>query len=312
MSSTDSTPLAVLARPYSLTRSRLGTETKIFSERYLCTPGSIAVLCESISTKLQSLTPKAGGFSYLLSFSDRTHLDKSDLGFLCKSTIDTGKTTERLVLKWIVTHDINGEDNELTVVIRIANPINPLLFFQAALSKSPQDIDNVDFELGSTCVSVSGAGQILCDEFFGLVHRWIEARDKPYSFIGIDAFVKKHGRKIAFLNRFLLPYILLAGTMLVSGGLETKFGCAPEQVLILALLLFFVSRDLGLAVNKKVEQWAQNLFKFSIFQITTGDNDLVTKLVAKSKNSSLKLCGSVVYAFAINIGASAVFWWLTK
>jgi hypothetical protein len=265
-----------------------------------------------VSSKFKTLNPKKAGFNYLLSFSDKTHLDNQDLRQITKGVIDTGNRCERLVLKWIITHDIDGEDNELAVVIRISNPINPLLFFQAALSKSAQDIDNFEFEMGSTCASVTGAGQLFSDEVFQLIQNWINARDKPYAMIGINEFIKDHRNKFYFLNLHLLPFLLVFILMCFAGPFKDKFSFPAESFVILSFLLYFSFRDIGRSLNEKMQRWNQVSNFFSVFQLTTGDNDFITKMLSKSKNSSLKVLGGVVYSLLMNIGASVVFIWLTK
>lgn len=159
----------VMSRPYAQTRSRLGTTTKLFDKKFLCNEQGIYDLNESLAEKLRQLKPASGGFQYLLSFGDNTHFEHTDLGALNGATKNSGKTTDRAVLKWIVKHDIDHEENELTVIVRITNPINPLVFLQAALSKSAEDIDNLEFEGGAVSVSVDGAGQVLSEEIFSVV-----------------------------------------------------------------------------------------------------------------------------------------------
>ncbi|WP_036306775.1 hypothetical protein, partial [Methyloglobulus morosus] len=124
--------VANFGRPYAITRSRLGAITKVYPERYICDLNSIKELFQSIVEKLDALTTKdRPSFSFLISFSDQTHHDgvATDLSGL--TTIPIGKKTERTVMRWVVKHEIEDFENELTITIRISNPINPLLFLQA-------------------------------------------------------------------------------------------------------------------------------------------------------------------------------------
>lgn len=98
----------------------------------------------------------------------------------------TDKVTERIVLKWTITHTLRDEQNEVTVIVRMTNPINPFMYLQAALSKSAEDIDNLEFEEGSMCVSVDGSGQTFAQEVFEQTGRWINSCPKPESMTRIN------------------------------------------------------------------------------------------------------------------------------
>jgi len=156
--------VAVLGRPYAITRSRLGAITKVYKEQYICDLPALKELLHSIGEKLVGLQDVKGTptFSFLISFSDQTHHDGTAGHLQGLTTIAIGKQTQRIVMRWVLKHQIDTIDNELSITIRISNPINPLVFLQAALSKSPNEIDNMEFEMGSTCVTVDGAGHSYC------------------------------------------------------------------------------------------------------------------------------------------------------
>ncbi|MFN7938512.1 MAG: hypothetical protein U0R19_34610 [Bryobacteraceae bacterium] len=185
--------VAVLGKPYAITRSRLGAITKVYVAQYVCDARALRELFQTIGEKLNAVpkaqTPK---FSFLISFSDQTHHDGVPEDLRSMSPIPVGKETERVVIKWVVVHKIDEVDNELSVTIRISNPVNPLVLLQAALSKSPSDLDNFEFERGSTCVTVDGAVQGFADEVFLRVQRWIEARNKPHSALSVDKVYSKY------------------------------------------------------------------------------------------------------------------------
>jgi hypothetical protein len=180
---------AILGRPYTITRSRLGAIAKVYKERYIYYLVSFKELFQSIGKKLAGIKAKAmPEFSFLISFSDQTHRDGAAGDLQGLSTISIGKQTEWMVMRWLVKHDIEGTENELFITILISNPINPLIFLQAALSKSPSELDNMEFEMGFTCVTVDGASQGYAEEVLLRVKNWMEARNKPHPFIEIENF----------------------------------------------------------------------------------------------------------------------------
>jgi hypothetical protein len=113
-----------------------------------------------------------------------------------------------LTLKWVVRYKLRDTDNELTVVVRIANPINPLLFLQAALSKAPNDIDNLEFERCPVSVSVAGASQILAEEIFVLIGKWIDSRPQPQYITSVHNKIADNQNTIAFFNYWLFPILV--------------------------------------------------------------------------------------------------------
>lgn len=301
--------VAIFGRPYAITRSRLGAITKVYPERYICDLGSLKELFQSIGEKLAGLKVKGTpSFSFLISFSDQTHRDgvATDLSGL--TTIPIGKQTERTVMRWVVKHDIEDFENELTITVRISNPINPLVFLQAALSKTPSDLDNMEFEMGSTCVTVDGAGQGYADEIFLRVKSWMEARNKPHPFIEIEKIYSKFEWWIDQLSVSLLPLLVIAALSLYMASKVTQ----PQQITSIPILmaLFFVIQAVGRKLNGKMSVWAKKSGHMSVFAITNGDQDAITKNAASAKNGFLKLIGSGALSFSLNIAAGIVCWWL--
>lgn len=300
--------VAILAKPYSITRSRLGAITKVYPDQFFCDLPSLKELFQNIGEKLISLPPTGTPeFSFLISFSDKTHQDGviTDLNGL--TSIPIGKQTDRIVMKWVVQHEIEGLRNELTVTIRISNPINPLVFLQAALSKSPNDLDNFEFEMGSTCVTVDGAGQSYADEVFLRVQNWMNARNKPHAFIGIHESYLKYQWIFDQLNLAVLPLLTISAICLYLA----QRGSTPQQLTAIPIVigLFLILRDFARKANDKMQNWAHRAKHINLFQITNGDIDALTKIAARSKNSLIKLGVSGAASFLINVAAGVTCWY---
>lgn len=301
--------VAILGRPYAITRSRLGAITKVYKERYICDLAALKELFQSIGEKLAVVkVNEIPAFSFLISFSDQTHHDgvSSDLQGL--ATIPIGKQTERTVMRWLLKHDIDGATNELSITIRISNPINPLIFLQAALSKSPSELDNMEFEMGSTCVTVDGASQCYADEVFLRVKNWMDARNKPHPFIEIEKFYSAHEWWIDQVNVSLMPLLVITALSLYVAGKVSQTGQITAIPILIALI--FMLRTAGRDLNMKMADWAKRSGYMSLFAITNGDHDAMTKNAAKAKNGFLKLIVSGIIGFCLNVAAGLVCWWL--
>jgi hypothetical protein len=247
----------------------------------------------------------------LISFSDKTHHDGMTTDLQELQSIPTGKQTERVVMRWGIEHFLQGEEkNELSITVRISNPINPLVFLQAALSKSPNDIDNLEFEMGSTCATVDGAGQRYADEVFLLVQKWIDARSKPHAFTNIHEYYQKYEWWIDQLSFTLLPFL----TVVAAAFYVAENYGVQEQVKFTPIIFagFVTLQILARRLNEKMNTWAHRSRMLSLFQITNGDHDFLVKMSAKARNSFIKLVVTIALQFGFNILAGIACWWITK
>jgi hypothetical protein len=297
-----------MGKPYTVTRSRLGAITKVYAEQYVCDLQAIKELIGAVGEKLHSLPERdAPKFSLLISYSDSTHHDGVPAEIFGSQVIATGKTTDRVVMHWSVQHQIDGAKNDLAITVRISNPGNPLMFLQAALSKSPRDIDNFEFEMGPTCVTVDGATQAYADEVFMRVQSWVGARAKPYPFVTLHESFLKFQWITRPVNHILLPTML----MIVGAAWSYRLNDVSIQISVIPVLLalFIVARDATRKLNERMERWALRAAHIGLFQITSGDVDSITKTAAKAKGSVLKLCGSVLGSFVVNLAAGVACWY---
>jgi uncharacterized membrane protein HdeD (DUF308 family) len=301
--------VAVLGRPYAITKSRLGAVTKVYNDKYICDLPALKELFQGIGEKLSTIQhAKQPEFSFLISYADKTHQDgvAPDLNEL--SSIPIGKITDRIVMRWGVFHEIDGVENEISITVRVSNPINPLVFLQAALSRSPNEIDNAEFEMGSTCVTVDGAGQVYSDEIFLRVQNWIDARNKPHAFVGINDIYSKFEWYIDQIAESLLPLLIVAYLSIYSAqNLELNYQISSVPILI---SLFIVLRGITKKVSIKMAEWSQKSKHIGLFQITNGDIDAITKMAARAKNGALKLVVTGSISIALNIVAGIALWYL--
>ncbi len=305
------TAVAPLGKPYTVTRSRLGAITKVMEDRYVCDLTALKELLQSIGEKLGGVPDQTKNpeFSFLISFNDQTHHDGVSQELRDLQTIPIGKQTDRVVLRWTIFHKIDDIDNELTLTIRISNPVNPLIYLQAALSKSANDIDNIEFEMGATCATVDGATHAFADEIFLRVQNWIKARYKPHPYVSIGELYSKYEWYLDHINLVVLPALVVAiVSILVSTNYATNIVLAANPVIF---CLYFALQPLAGLVNSKMAKWAKKSKYISLFQITNGDRDALSKIAATARNSFLKLAVTQVASFALNVAAGVVCWKLT-
>lgn len=306
----ESTSSDIMARPFAVTRSRLGVVTKLFDTNFLCNESSVYDLYGAICEKLNYLRPERSAFQFLISFDDKTHFEHHDIKRLAHAITNNSKVTDRLILKWMITHKLEPSDepNELTLIVRIANPVNPLMFLQAALSKSVQDIDNLEFEGGSVSVSIDGAGQTTAEEIFAIVGRWIESRPQPQYITSLHHVISNHREKIAFANYWLLPILGACIFFLVLWKHTPDRLLTP--VLFSAVIANYYVRAIASKMNEKIRRWCRFSLMLNMFSLTGGDTNQQEKIAAKSKNSSIKLIIVTTCTFVLNVAAGIIASWV--
>lgn len=291
-----------LARPYRLTRSRLGVTSQVFNEVFVCTLQRLHALNEIVQTKLATISPNSEHFQYLLSFEDRTHVDHYDLVDLENLVNTTDKVTERLVLKWAVTHEMDDETNEVTVTVRISNPVNPLLMLQAALSKSPDDIDNFEFEDGSVVVSIDGVGQTFAQEVFEAVGRWINSCPKPEATSKTSVLLSNNRRLIQWSNYWLLPLLVATGFF--------AFLLKQNSLILVASLTFLgivghtYLRNLAHTANQKIDHWVHKSQRLSLFNLTGGDANQQNRIAVRAQTSTNKVLATAIGSVFLDLVAA--------
>ena len=292
-----------LAKPYTVTRTKLGSTTKVIDEIFVCSPKEIQTLFTSIGEKLNSFNPSKAGFQFLVSFTDSTHYENNDLSSLSERVASSEKSTDKLILNWSIGHEYDGIENEMSITIRISNPMNPFVFLQAALSRNHMEMDQVEFNSGSVSISINGATQNSAEEIFSIVDRWAKACPQPQSITKLNETIYENTDKISFLNYWVFPvlYVICAFYYLKSLPIETI-----QAYSFTAFALFMFIRAGAKKVNGKIEKWSIKSHRFSLFMITGGDTNQQTKIAAASKNSTIKLVASVILSFAVNVAAGYV------
>lgn len=301
-----------LSRPYVYKRSSLTTTTKVYTSRYVCDVQSIAMLVDKVNQKLHEKNKNIDNheFNFLISFTDNTHSDGNIEDLLSQSNLDTDKKTERIVLNWKVVCSDESGLHELEVTVRISNPINPLVFLQAALSKSPNEIDNVEFELGSTCVTVEGADQAYAEEVFFRITSWINARLKPRTYMDVGGFYKKYEWIIDQFIISIIPMLLVTiFSFYASQDLNIKTQLALMPTFIVT---FFIFKSIGIKIANNMSGWAKRSNFIGLFSITQGDKDFLNEMMVNAKNGSLKIISALIITIVINISSGIACWFFIK
>lgn len=298
-----------LCKPYIITRSKLGSTTKVIERDFVCNLNDLERLFSMVGEKVKSYQPTKAGFQYLISFSDCTHLENNSIHSLYQAVEGSDKCTDKVIFNWIIAHEIDNLENEMSITVRISNPMNPFVMLQAALSKNHSEADGLDFEDGSISVSIHGATQTSSEEVFAIVGRWAKGCTQPKSVTGSNIFISKHIKKLRFINRWILP-VLFASICIIY--LASQSGDILHALTLAGFVSFLLLRDATALFNHQIEKWAHFSTRFSLFSLTGGDHNQQSAYIAISSKSNTKLILATIGSFTLNLAAGAVIWYLTK
>ena len=302
---------APLSRPYIYKKSRLTATTKVYTAKYVCDLKAIKLLLDKANEKLlEKSRIEDQEFNFLISFTDNTHSDGEIGDILNDINLDTDKKTERIVMNWKIVYYEANSLNELEVTVRISNPINPLAFLQAALSKNPNEIDNIEYELGSTCVTVEGADQAYAEELFLRINSWLEARTKPYKSLDVSGFYKKYEW---FLDQSIISLIPIFLTTIISFYFSKNIDIKTQLALVPVFVAsFFVLKSIGVKIVNRMTVWARRADFVGLFNITEGDKGYMNEMLSNAQNGSMKVVATLIISVIINIGSGVICWYLIK
>lgn len=292
-----------LVSPYKITKSVLGTTTKLLSKQFICSIDALDAVMEQMVDKLKYINPTSVGFRYLASYTDRTHFENENLDIFRSNIKNSSKKTEKLILNWEVSHEIDGKVHDLSIIIRLSNPINPLMYLQAAFSKSPGDADNLELDGGLVSISVNGASQTFTEEIFELVARWVDSCPKPYNTNVFVNWMKKVKSLLLELNYWflLISYIIVSFIYIKGLSIESSL-----PVIFLLLCGFTLFTKFVNVLNSNISEWFDKSDLFSIFDLTNGDSNQQTKFIGMSKVSVKKIVASLALSLCVNLAAGYI------
>jgi len=146
------------------------------------------------------------------------------------------------------------------------------------------------------------------DEVFLRVKNWMEARNKPHASINVKKFYSKYEWWIDQLNCSILPLFATAAISLYLSGRVSQ----SMQLTIMPVLfgIFIVLQTIGRRLNRSMAEWAEKAGTLSLFAITNGDQDAITKNAALAQNGVIKLVTTASLSFILNVAAGLFCWFL--
>jgi hypothetical protein len=174
--------------------------------------------------------------------------------------------------------------------LRIGNAIPLKDMFQIVLASD--DISELmETESHGIC-KVDFVNSIIANELLNIVSNWHDGLSDSPELVSIQKFIKKWGRFVTEVIRYLIPILLLILTCsyseIVYGilSIENEISMNSLQRLLIFSTIIFST---GIIVGSRVENWIDRkinkIQEFPSFKITRGDEKFIEEL--EKKNNSL-------------------------
>lgn len=298
---------------FRIITGRPNTLTEIYPRPILVSIKDIAELHKQIAEKLSRYELFGAEFSAVVSYESNRNEEYGSWESFFNNEWSIPEVTDSLVLKWdflIQFHKAPKPANH-TITIRLASDRNPFHLMQAVFSKDPEELDRYALESAPMSCRVDFDDNILSQELLAMVSRWNASRRTPEIILPILEKVNKRADKIRSGIKYSLP--LICAVVCFAYYWNQYYNIDPSAVatagLIRNTVLWLVASSAAVFFTYLLARWLsvfsylhiQRFGRFTIFEITRGDENKQNKLAAKSRNSMWKFAASTIFALVWNI-----------
>ena len=298
---------------FRIITGRPNTLTEIYPRPILISIKDILELHKQIADKLKHYELYGAEFSAIISYESNKHEEYGSWESFFNNEWSIPEVTDSLVLKWdfLIQFPKTPKPANHAITIRLSSDRNPFHLMQAVFSKDPEEIDRYVLESSPMSCRVDFADNILSQELLALVSRWNSSRRTPEIILPILERVKKYAEKIRVAIKNSLP--LICAIFCFAYYWNRYHNIDPNAVATAGLLrntvLWLVVSCAAVFFTFKLARWLsifsyshiQRFGRFTIFEITRGDENKQNQLAAKSRNSVWKFAASTIFALVWNI-----------
>jgi len=230
----------------------------------------------------------------------------------------TPNVLDQLLLNWrfMIKFPKIDKPTSYVVSVRLASALKPQHLIQAIFSKDPEDIDKIEMELVPMCCRVDFVDPMLSQELMNIVSDWNKGRPSPEYVFPIIKKIKKHSELIGFILRYSIPILSIVACIIYywnkTHNLDLSLPATTSLIvssilwLVTTSTVLFITAGIGYLISVYIRRQLYSFGRFTIFNLTKGDNKRQADLEAKSKNSFWKFLISGCFAILWNIVAAIV------
>ncbi|MGN8004068.1 hypothetical protein ACTJKQ_12835 [Acidovorax sp. 22279] len=203
-------------------------------------------------------------------------------------------TTQMVTFRVSFPCDLHGSGkSELhSIYIRIAERPHPALILQKAMSGLSDDLESLDNEAFSpVSCKIDFVDGTFSDELLSIVTQWVESLPQGSSTFGIVRWAQSHQSEIhnwIFATFPCLALLAYAGIWFSLNPEGTTTRIAVAWV-ICGTVVFEAARYLSVIFSQTFSKQVQRINNVPIFKITAGDENKMTKYLAKNQKSWIVL-----------------------
>lgn len=237
--------------------------------------------------------------SVSLQFQNDRTVSFDSLEALQKFDLKTEALTDLVTLKWSFVFDAEGlgQEHLHSIYVRISERPNPGLLLQRVLSSHNEDLDSIDNgALSPITCKIDFFDSRFSGEILSVVTEWVRSLPKAEPTFGLINWLSKYDDRITAFVYGTLPAISVLGYIgLWLGFLPAEMTNSARTAAAWALgggVVFLFTRYVASRLNNIFNLQLKRICMIPVFQITAGDNNRVTKYLARSHKSMFKLAGT--------------------
>ena len=283
---------------------------QIFSERMQIFTTHLDDLQKKIEKKLGLHGIKNFSTQVSLSFANDKVEDFGSFEDFLKYDFKRDYCTESLRIRWTFLFDSSqvGEPNLHCISLRFSETPAPGVFLQRILSSRAMDADEGEPDFFSpTVCKLDFADSTFANELFSVIGEWIKAQPKAEPAFDFVTKLIKYEDSIVRLVEFSVPAMaIIAYVGIWIGVLPEQTTSSVKNAVAWALggiAVLVTSQYLAATLKRIIETAIRKIALIPIFRLTAGDNNRVTRYLAKSQKSTVGLIvAGVTYGLAQAIG----------
>jgi hypothetical protein len=311
---TKDSPLVILDKEVSrnsdvltiVSPSRNST-TQFYSERVQVSQPAIENLNQKLIDKLRlhRINPVRANFAIQFANDRTVNLDSVEK--FCSLDTKVDHLTQILTARWtfVFDPDGNGDDHVHSIYVRVCERPNPGVIFQRMLSNRNEDHDALDGEAFATvsCKIDFFEGRF-SSELLAVVTEWVKALPKAEPSFGAARWLRKYSDPItSFIYGTFPSMVVLSSLGIWIGFLPTEMTNSIKSAvawILLTNVAFLLARYGAKTFNRVLERNLRRICDVPVFQITSGDNNKMTRYLATSHRSIYNLIFSGLGYGALN------------
>jgi len=303
-----------LAGIFRLITGRQNSVVEIFPRPALVNLKDIQELNKNILEKLNRHSVVPPSFSAIVAYTNNrseelNNFDKFDSSIMWSTHYET----ESIHLKWDFFTKFEDQQNPSThsLSVRIANSMHPAQFFQAILSKQPEDIESLEVKNAPMSCRVDFVDNILSQELIALVSNWNKTLRSPEAAFPILLKLRNHDDLFSSLITHLIPLLTAFGYV---GWFYSKYHSQREALDLFILGIWLLGSFFVIRISKLLAGWLSRfcarqlnrIGRFTVFELTQGDSNAQNRFSARSSGALWKFVGGVTSAIVYKVTALVV------